>query len=453
MNYMEMMRQREPGRLALVEDGTEYTYGELVDRAVRLSRDETVFPKKCQDRRGRLHVIRRQKILEQLVEFFACSECGLVPLLVPMEAENPPQREDVPKNACMAVATSGSTGEPKILYRTYESWADFFPIQNEIFGLGRDSRLFVQGSLAFSGNLNLYMAQFFAGAAVVAQNGFHPKEWGRVMKQKQIDAIYLIPSKLLCLPQVLKEENMLVRTILSGSQSLGKEDALRLKEFFPNAEIFLYYGASELSYITYVTDKQMDSSKNLIGKPFPGVSVSVCGGEIYVDTPYHAEGVHCPCTLSDRGYMDQEGNLYFAGRSDDIYQIHGRKVSACRVENEITRLPMIRETAVLLLEEKHRLSLTAFVLLGDVLPILPEQNAGYALFYPYPRQDRFLGELRGKEIFAELRKRLKHFEMPCRLVVVRELPLHESGKINKIKLKRQWKEYGMEMERERKSNL
>ena len=50
-------------------------------------------------------------------------------------------------------------------------------LQNEIFGIKETSRLFVQGSLAFTGNLNLYLAQFFAGAVIIAENTFSPKKW------------------------------------------------------------------------------------------------------------------------------------------------------------------------------------------------------------------------------------------------------------------------------------
>ena len=78
---------------------------------------------------------------------------------------------------CMAVMTSGTTGIPKIYFRTCESWAGFFGVQNKIFQVTKDIRLFTQGSLAFTGNLNLYLAQFYAGGTVIAQETFWPKSW------------------------------------------------------------------------------------------------------------------------------------------------------------------------------------------------------------------------------------------------------------------------------------
>ena len=41
-----------------------------------------------------------------------------------------------------------------------------------------------------------------------------------------------------------------VTHMISGSQALGKRQAGQLKQVFPMAEIILYYGSSELNYIT-----------------------------------------------------------------------------------------------------------------------------------------------------------------------------------------------------------
>ena len=53
----------------------------------------------------------------------------------------------------------------------------------------------MQGSLAFTGNLNLYMGQLAAGATILAQERFDPRLWIRNIKQWQANGIYLIPAK------------------------------------------------------------------------------------------------------------------------------------------------------------------------------------------------------------------------------------------------------------------
>ncbi len=439
MDYIEMMRQQDAGRVALIEDGVEYTYGRLVELAEEMAGDAVLSAKQAGLSVPRqVHLIRQETILGQLTEFLAAMACGMVPVIVPGDAKALPEDLSVPKNTgtrpaiCMGVMTSGTTGIPKLLFRTYESWADFFPVQNKIFGIGRDSRIFMQGSLAFTGNLNLYLAQFSVGGTVVAQNLFQPKKWQEIFQDSQADSIYLIPSKLMCMPQVMEGTFPNVKTILSGSQSLGREEAGLLQKIFPNARIILYYGASELNYITYVTDGQMTGEKDLVGWPFPGVEVTVRGREIYVDTAYHVEGISCPYTLSDCGYIDEEGGLHFSGRSDDMVQIHGRKILTFHIEEVLCSQPEIVAAAVLALPvyKQHvqedtgahpengyvgsrKLVLTAFVVLADHQAISP-------LF------------------MNRLRKRLAHYEMPGKFVELERLPKKENGKLDKIELQKRY---------------
>jgi len=425
MNYYEMILEKNPQKEALIEDGMPFTYGRLVKDAGRLGRKWKKADSNFQDNqqksaktlRPQVRVIKEKDILTQLVSFFACYVAGDIPLVVPYDGKEFRNGErlsgiTVPENACMAVSTSGTTGIPKIYFRSYESWAGYFPVQNEIFGVKQNSRLFMQGSLAFTGNLNLYMAQFYAGATVIAENAFLPKRWEEQMRIWQADSLYMIPSKLLLLPEVIKKELPKINMIISGSQSLGKKEAESLKKIFPNTHIILYYAASELNYVTYVSDKEMTEERNLIGKPFPQVEVFLQNEEIYVNTSYHVEGIVCPCSLSDCGYQDAEGNFYFAGRKDDILNIRGRRISAVKIENALEQFPEIKEAAVLAEPEAEEpwKYLTAYV-----------------VFY----EEKECSE---QDIYKRLRQSLAHYEIPRKLHFVKGLPRNESGKVDKKRL-------------------
>jgi len=411
MNYLKMMEQQDQEKIALIESGVPYTYGKLVSMAYAYADEKGLTLQKSMEG-AKLYFIQESKILDQLVAFLACGAGERIPLILPNDWKDLPEEKEIPKGVCMAVTTSGSTGIPKILFRTYESWFDYFPIQNNVFGIAENSKLFVQGSLSFTGNLNLYMAQFSVGATVIAENGFWPKKWIEQMEQYEADTIYLIPSKLLCLPQVMKQPNTRVKNIISGSQSLGKKDAELLKTYFPNARIVLYYGASELNYISYVTDSEMTDERNLIGKPFPNVQIEVHDGEIYVTNRYHVEGIKCPYTLRDRGYMDDAGNLYFDGRSDDIVNIRGRKVSTYKIESSCNELIEIEESAVIRKMDGEREYLAAYLV---------------------PTKEEYKDARRLRE---KLSNKLAPFEIPAQMVFVEKLPKKESGKIDKEKLTR-----------------
>ena len=53
-------------------------------------------------------------------------------------------------------------------------------------------------------------------------------------------------------------------------------------------------------------------------------------------------------------------------------------------------------------------------------------------------QGYFLGEVKRNKVFQKLKNKLKSYEMPDKLIVVREMPRNDSGKIEKKKLKQEW---------------
>lgn len=403
MDYLQMLKEQPQEKLALVEDSEAYTYARLVQEAQELRAalaysEPAVF-------------IHEESIARQLVRFLAYSGTKTVPIIATEVSRT--QQFDVgaiPEAACMGVMTSGSTGKSKLLWRSYHSWADFFPEQNRVFGIDAETVIFCQGSLAFTGNLNIYMGVLAAGGTLIVTQRFRPRHWLELMTEHGVNAIYLIPSKLLLLPKFMREQNTRVRSIISGSQSMGRVEADKLLEVFPKTEITLYYGASELNYITYIKDSEMTDDRTLIGRAFAGVQVSVVDEEIFIDTPYHVENITLPFSLKDRGRLDAEGRLHFLGRTDDILSVNGRKVSAVKVSRALMDLPQVEEAAVLVVHVDDADVLTAFVGAGQ----------------EYSKQ----------QLVKLLRSGLEDYELPKQFIFLSELPHNESGKVDKAALKR-----------------
>ncbi len=403
MDYLQMIKNAPQAKLALVEDEEQYTYGSLAEEA-SLLRESAILDK-------RAVFIHEGSIARQLIKFLAYSGTKTVPVIA-TEVSKTQQFacENIPEAACMGVMTSGSTGKSKLLWRSYESWADFFPEQNRVFGVDENTVIFCQGSLAFTGNMNIYMGVLAEHGTLIVTQRFRPRHWLQLMEKYAVNTIYLIPSKLLLLPKFINDGITRVRYIISGSQSMGAQEAKRLLQCFPQAEITLYYGASELNYITYIKSEDMTDDRTLIGRPFKGVTVSVKNEEIFIDTPYHVEGISLPFSLKDRGRLDEAGNLHFLGRTDDIVSVNGRKVSTIKVTEALTQLPDIEEAAVLSVHVEDADVLTAF--LGA------ERE--------YSKQ----------ELVKLLRGVLEDYELPKQFIFVAQLPHNESGKVDKLALKK-----------------
>ena len=404
-DYLAMLAAQPEEKLALVDDATSFTYGQLVAAASKL-RERADFSQPAV-------FIHEDTIAQQLLQFVAYSGTATRPIIATELSRN--QQFDVgqiPPKACMGVMTSGSTGKSKLLWRDYHSWADFFPEQNRIFGVDEATIIFCQGSLAFTGNLNIYMGVLAAGGTLIVTEKFRPRHWLQLMEQYAVNTIYLIPSKLMLLPKFMSVPNEQLRHIISGSQTMGRQEADKLLAVFPKAEITLYYGASELNYITYIKDKNMTDDRTVIGQPFAGVGISINNEEIFIDTPYHVENITLPFSLKDRGYVDERGWLHFLGRTDDICNVNGRKVSSVKVTTALTDIEGVVEAAVL---SRH-------IADADVLVAFVASTTSYTK----------------QELVRRLRERLEDYELPKQFIFLEQLPRNESGKIDKLALEK-WK--------------
>ena len=294
------------------------------------------------------------------------------------------------------VKTSGSTSTPKTLLRSFDSWLNFFPTQNKIFHVDDSSRLFMHGSLDFTGNLNTFLAVLHAGGSVITSDKFSPRRWLRLIKSAT--NIYLVPAKLSLLATGKPLDN--IRSIFTGSQVLTEAQSLNLMKKFPAAEIFLYYGASELSFITYKKVSAANAADvHNLGKPFDGVKFFIRDGLIYVDTPFCAEGIDTPATVGDFGRI-VDGDLIFEGRGEDFINRGGVKLSALDLERKIAKLDGVEAVAVVKVPDKVR-------------------------------GDNFLAYVVGSVDKKIIRQALTPAESPRDIIFVDALPLNASGKVDK----------------------
>lgn len=339
---------------------------------------------------GREFFISGGDFCSRLKKFFAAQKSGKIPVLLHDEMKIPDVRKNFPgANDVIGVFTGGTTGTPKILYRTYESWANFFPTQNEIFKVGECDKIFLQGNLSFTGNLNSLLAALYAGATVITCEKFLPGICEKLIERATV--IYLVPAKLRLLTGGKPVEN--ISSIFSGSQILTANQSAALQKKFPNAEIFLYYGASEVGYVSYkkISPANIDDVKNM-GKIFPGVNVEISGGKIYVDCDFCISGIETPYTVGDFGHFNSSGDLIFEGRGTNFINRGGVKIFAGDIETKLMTIPGVEEVAVEKFSDEGR---------GEDFKI-------YVVGKP--------------ELKKIIRRSLKNSEMPREIIFVKKIP-------------------------------
>lgn len=310
----------------------------------------------------------------------------------------------VPRGACMAVMTSGSTSVPKLFFRTAQSWAGFFPMQDKVFSITSKSCIFLQGSFGFTGNLNMALDVLCAGGEVTGTSSLRPSRWEQMIKEKEASHIYLIPSKLRLLARYFSSEMHFVTMILSGSQCMSGALVCSLYRIFPCSEVILYYGSTEMNYVSWIRGRDILLRPHAVGRIFPGIRAVVRGGGIFVKSPYTV----CPAdrfwTSGDAGHFDEDEFLIFEGRKQDIYNIKGNQVYKEKVLEALQEMPCCEEAEIMPFQSSNgEIRLEAF-LTPKTLP--------------------------KRDIMHFLENRLHPWEMPVRFFFLRELPRTSTGKID-----------------------
>lgn len=145
----------------------------------------------------------------------------------------------------------------------------------------------------------------------------------------------------------------------------------------------------------------------------------------YVDDPDRMAAVfHGDFYLTgDRGYMDEEGYLWFVGRADDVIISAGYRIGPFEVESALLEHPAVLESAVVASPDKLR---------GQVV------KAFVILTAQYQNADR-------QQLTKELQDHVKQvsapYKYPRKIEFVMDLPKTISGKIRRVELREQeWRD-------------
>lgn len=271
--------------------------------------------------------------------------------------------------------TSGSTGIPKGFIRNHESWLTSFAAGEMAFQYDQDDIMIAPGPLSHS--LSLYGAihALHIGATFYLTTSFSAVTTFDLLKAGKATVIYAVPTMLNGLASQLGtiEENI---TILSSGAKLETTIKDNLKKVFPTSNIYEYYGASELSFITYTTEKITEMYPNSVGKPFPGVRISIRNdagdplpineiGNIYIESSFLFTGyVNNPqatkevltkhgANIGDLGFMNDEGLLTIVGREKNMIISGGQNVYPEEVELVIKQSNDVKDVIVLGIDDTH----------------------------------------------------------------------------------------------------
>ena len=363
---LQQYKDLQPYKIALIVDEEQYTYGQLYDAIISMEFNNTSriinLGQFNDGQKNKVLLIQSLSFVEQLLQWLWGLYKGYIPMVCHNEMDvayidelaRIISVEGVPTSADFGVLTSGTTGRPKPLWRSESSWREFFDIQNNIFYINKDTKIFLHGSFSFTGVSNMVVAVLWSGGTVITTSSLRPIRWIQLIDKYHVDHIYALPTKLRLLVRHCKSKLDSVNYIIGGSQVLDRQLMEQLELICPNMEFILYYGASELNYITYCTGKEWLDREGTVGRPFPSVKIAEQNSVIYVTTKHHIEGIPDTYTVNDCGYIDSDGYLMFHGRRGDVINKGGYKISIPEMELYLQSLQGVSEVAIITINDEIR---------------------------------------------------------------------------------------------------
>jgi acetyl-CoA synthetase len=216
-----------------------------------------------------------------------------------------------------------------------------------------------------------------------------------------------------------------LRSLVAAGEALNPEVIRAFREA-TGLEIRDGYGQSETGQLTGNPVDQPVRPGSM-GRPLPGVDLRVEDDELVLNDPTtdptffvgYVDGTPAPANTpwrtGDRVTRDEDGYLYFEGRTDDVIISAGYRIGPFEVESALVSHQAVAEAAVVAAPDEER---------GAVVRAVVVLRDGFAP---------------GQALAAELQEHVKDqtapYKYPRIVEFVDELPKTASGKIKRASLR------------------
>ncbi|MGH8689328.1 MAG: acyl-CoA synthetase [Burkholderiales bacterium] len=351
------------------------------------------------------------------------------------------------------IYTSGTTGAPKGAYEAHRLLIgnlsgfvhshDFFPQPGDMFWSPAD--------WAWAGGLfDALLPSWAFGIPILGYRGkFDAERAYDLLERYGVRNSFLFPTALKLMMKAVPEPrakyDLKLRSVMSAGESVGVTVIEWAKEQL-GVTVNEMFGQTEINYVVGNCQAAWPVKPGSIGRPYPGHRVAVIDaqgkevprgelGEIAVHRECHGESdpvffleywnnpqatedkfVGDWGLTGDQGKMDEDGYLWYQGRSDDVIKSSGYRIGPAEIENCLVKHPAVANAAVIGKPDATRGAIVkAFIVLQ------PGQQASKAL---------------EEEIQAHVRGRLAPYEYPKEIEFIDALPMTTTGKVQRKELRK-----------------
>jgi acetyl-CoA synthetase len=353
----------------------------------------------------------------------------------------------------LIIYTSGTTGAPKGALKAHRVMLgnmpgfvhshDFYPQPGDMFWSPAD--------WAWTGGLmDALLPAWHCGQPILGYRGrFDAEKAYDLIDRYGVRNSFLFPTALKlmmkALPEPRRKYDLNLRSIMSAGESVGATliDWGRQQLGVTINEMF---GQTEINYVVGNCQSAWPVKPGSIGRPYPGHRVAIIDeqgneaprgelGEIAVHRRFKdaADPVFFleywknakatrekyigdwGCT-GDQGRMDEDGYVWYQGRSDDVIKSAGYRIGPAEIESCLVKHPAVANAAVIGKADEARGQIVkAYIVLQ------PGQSASKAL---------------EEEIQQHVRGRLAPYEYPREIEFIDALPMTTTGKVQRKELRK-----------------
>jgi acetyl-CoA synthetase len=349
----------------------------------------------------------------------------------------------------LIIYTSGTTGAPKgaleahrLIIGNISGFVhshDFFPQTGDMFWSPAD--------WAWAGGLfDALLPSWYFGIPILGYRGRFDAEKAYYLLEKYgVRNSFLFPTALKlmmkALPNPKSRFHLNLRSIMSAGESVGVTVIEWAREQL-GVTINEMFGQTEINYVVGNCQAAWPVKPGSIGRPYPGHMVAIIDdqgnelprgelGEIAIkkenDPVFFLEYWKNEkatrekfigdwgCT-GDQGRMDEDGYLWYQGRTDDVIKSAGYRIGPAEIESCLVKHPAVANAAVIGKPDETRGAVVkAFIVLQ------PGQQASASLI---------------EQIQAHVRGRLAPYEYPREIEFIDALPMTTTGKVQRKELRR-----------------
>jgi len=326
-----------------------------------------------------------------------------------------------PDDPALIVFTSGTAGEPKPI-RHGARYLDGQRVQAEHW-YGARPRDLCWCTAASGWSLsarNAFVAAWLRGAtALLHDTRFDPEQRLQVLERERVNVLCMSPTEYRAIAKRAGLRRLpALRHAVAAGEPLNPEVVLAWQD---GAGVAVHdgYGQTETGHLTGMPIGPPVKPGSM-GRPLPGFRAWIDTGELVVDPAtvptFFLDGARdCPWRTGDRVREDEQGYLWFEGRTDDVIISAGYRIGPFEVESALISHPAVAEAAAVAAPDDVR---------GQVVRAVVVLRPGH------DPSDALAGEIQ-----EHVKRATAPYKYPRIVDFARELPKTPSGKIKRAALR------------------